>query len=131
MSIEKDLFSHANFVFIFIKVIILSKDYNANIHMKNRSKIGNKNGSPAYRTPSSFKNNVLRTVAKIPKGKTISYKQVAELAGSPKAYRAVGNILNKNYDPKIPCHRVIKSDGSPGGYNKGSKNKIKLLNDEK
>ena len=99
--------------------------------MKNRSKIENKKDSPAYRTPSSFKNNVLRTVSKIPKGKTLSYKQVAIKSGSSKAYRAVGNILNKNYDPKIPCHRVIKSDGSVGGYNRGAKNKIKLLKKEK
>jgi O-6-methylguanine DNA methyltransferase len=53
------------------------------------------------------------------------------LAGSPKAYRAVGNILNKNYDPKIPCHRVIRVDGSTGGYNRGSAQKIKILKLEK
>ncbi|MBU2265542.1 MAG: MGMT family protein, partial [Candidatus Omnitrophica bacterium] len=41
---------------------------------------------------------------KIPKGKILTYKKAAELAGSPWAYRAVGNILNKNKDPKIPCH---------------------------
>lgn len=99
--------------------------------MKNRAKIGNKKGSPAYRTPSVFKNKVLRTVRKIQKGETMNYKQVATISGSPKAYRAVGNILNKNFDPKIPCHRVIKSSGEVGGYNRGTKNKIKLLNNEK
>jgi O-6-methylguanine DNA methyltransferase len=56
---------------------------------------------------------------------------VAKLAGSPKAYRAVGNILNKNYDPQIPCHRVIRSDGTTGGYNRGSAQKIKILKSEK
>lgn len=67
-------------------------------------------------------------VARIPKGKTLSYKEVAIRAGRAKAYRAVGNILNKNYNPKIPCHRVIRSDGKIGGYNRGETNKIELLN---
>ncbi len=52
------------------------------------------------------------------------------MAGNPKASRAVGNILNKNYDKTIPCHRVIRSDGKTGGYNRGSKNKIKILKKE-
>ena len=56
----------------------------------------------------NFKQKVLKIVAKIPQGKTLTYKQVAKLAGKPRAYRAVGNILNKNYNPKIPCHRVIR-----------------------
>jgi O-6-methylguanine DNA methyltransferase len=56
---------------------------------------------------------------------------VAKLAGSPKAYRAVGNILNKNYDPQIPCHRVVRSDGTAGGYNRGSAQKVKILKSEK
>ncbi|HBY73960.1 MAG TPA: hypothetical protein DEG44_04710 [Candidatus Kerfeldbacteria bacterium] len=43
--------------------------------------------------------------------------QVAQKAGQPRAYRAVGSILSKNADPSVPCHRVIKSDGSVGGYN--------------
>lgn len=50
-------------------------------------------------------------VRKIPEGKVLTYKQVAEKAGSPLAFRAVGNILNKNYNKDIPCHRVIKSNG--------------------
>ena len=78
----------------------------------------------------SFKEKVLKIVAKIPKGKTMSYKEVAKLAGSPRAYRAVGNILNKNYNPEIPCHRVIRSNGSPGGYRRGIKKKINLLKKE-
>lgn len=78
-----------------------------------------------------FNRKVLRIVGKIPRGKTMSYKKVAELAGDPKAYRAVGNILNKNYNPKIPCHRVICSDGKIGGYNRGAKKKIFLLRKEK
>jgi O-6-methylguanine DNA methyltransferase len=70
---------------------------------------------------------VYEVVRKIPEGKTLSYKQVAVKAGSPNAFRAVGNILNKNYDPQIPCHRVIKSSGELGGYNRGTKNKKKIL----
>jgi methylated-DNA-[protein]-cysteine S-methyltransferase len=60
----------------------------------------------------------------------MTYKQVARQAGRPNAYRAVGNILNKNYDTKIPCHRVVRSDGNPGGYNRGAKQKEKKLKDE-
>lgn len=69
-------------------------------------------------------------VRRIPKGTTFTYAEVAKRAGSPRAYRAVGNILNKNYDPRIPCHRVVRSDGTPGGYNRGSKNKLRLLRSE-
>ncbi len=79
----------------------------------------------------SFKEKIWTVVQQIPKGETLTYKQVAERAGRPMAYRAVGNILNKNYDPKIPCHRVIRSDGASGGYNRGAANKIKILNKEK
>jgi O-6-methylguanine DNA methyltransferase len=79
----------------------------------------------------SFKEKVLEVVKKIPKGKTMTYAEVAKKAGSPKAFRAVGNILNKNYDTSIPCHRVIRSDGIIGGYNRGNKKKEELLNKEK
>lgn len=79
----------------------------------------------------SFKEKVLRVVKNIPKGKVLSYREVAERAGKPSAYRAVGNILNRNRDPSIPCHRVIRSDGKIGGYNRGSENKIELLKREK
>lgn len=77
-----------------------------------------------------FINKVLAQVSKIPKGKTLTYKEVAKLVGSPRAYRAVGNVLNKNHDPDIPCHRVIRSDGKIGGYNRGSEKKKKLLQAE-
>ncbi len=79
----------------------------------------------------SFKEKVFEVVRKIPKGKTLTYKQVAEKAGSAKAFRAVGNILNGNFNPKIPCHRVVRSDGKPGGYNRGAEQKIKVLKKEK
>jgi len=80
---------------------------------------------------SSFKERVLNIVKNIPKGKTLTYKEVAKLAGNEKAYRSVGNILNKNYNPKIPCHRVIRSDGKIAGYNRGVKKKLYLLKKEK
>lgn len=78
-----------------------------------------------------FSSKVLNIVSKIPEGQVLTYKQVAEKAGNPRAYRAVGNVLNKNYNPSIPCHRVVKSDGSPGGYNRGENQKIKLLKEER
>ena len=78
-----------------------------------------------------FKERVLKIVSKIPKGKTMSYAEVAKAAGSPNAYRAVGNIMHNNPDPKrVPCHRVIKSDGTIGGYASGVKKKIALLKKE-
>jgi O-6-methylguanine DNA methyltransferase len=77
-----------------------------------------------------FKQSVLAVTAKIPRGKTLTYAEVAGRAGRPRAYRAVGNILNKNHNPKIPCHRVIRSDGSLGGYNKGAKKKKEMLRRE-
>lgn len=61
----------------------------------------------------------------------MTYKEVAELAGRPKASRAVGNILNRNPDLKtIPCHRVVKSDSFVGGYKYGTNKKISLLKRE-
>jgi L-threonylcarbamoyladenylate synthase len=64
----------------------------------------------------NFDKRVLDVVSKIKKGKFKTYKEVAELAGNKKAARAVGNILAKNKNSKIPCHRVIKNDGLVGGY---------------
>lgn len=78
----------------------------------------------------SFKEKVLKVVKKNPKGKIISYKEVARRAGRSRAWRAVGNILAKNKNPGIPCHRVIRSDGKIGGYNRGVKKKGELLKKE-
>ena len=78
----------------------------------------------------TFGERVYDIVKKIPKGKTMTYKQVAAAAGSPNASRAVGNILKKNYDQGIPCHRVVRSDGDTGGYNRGRDKKKKLLKQE-
>lgn len=60
----------------------------------------------------------------------MTYKQVAKRTGHTRAWRAVGNILNKNRDPRVPCYRVIRSDGKVGGYYKGQKRKIYLLKKE-
>ncbi len=79
---------------------------------------------------TSFCICVYEIVKTIPKGQTLTYKEVAQKAGRPKAYRAVGNILNKNFDPKIPCHRVVRSDGKTGGYNRGTEKKKELLHKE-
>jgi O-6-methylguanine DNA methyltransferase len=78
----------------------------------------------------SFSQKVFSIVKDIPKGSVLTYKEVAIKAGKPKAYRVVGNILNKNYNPEIPCHRVIRSDGKFGGYNRGVDKKRKLLETE-
>jgi methylated-DNA-[protein]-cysteine S-methyltransferase len=78
----------------------------------------------------SFREKVLEITTKIPKGKTLTYKEVATKAGNSKAARAVGTILKTNFDPEIPCHRVIRSDGKTGGYNRGSANKIRILKEE-
>jgi O6-methylguanine-DNA--protein-cysteine methyltransferase len=91
---------------------------------------------------SDFTTKVLNIVCAIPRGKLMTYHQVAKLAGSPKAYRAVGSILNRNYRKKewqlplgssldagepIPCHRVIRSNGYIGGYAMGGMDKARIL----
>jgi O-6-methylguanine DNA methyltransferase len=66
---------------------------------------------------TDFQKSILQTVKKIPYGKIQTYKKVAEAANYPKAYRAVGNTMRNNPLPLIiPCHRVIKSDGTLGGF---------------
>ncbi|PIQ77278.1 6-O-methylguanine DNA methyltransferase [Candidatus Peregrinibacteria bacterium CG11_big_fil_rev_8_21_14_0_20_46_8] len=78
----------------------------------------------------AFKDKVMAVVRRIPNGRVLTYKEVARRAGNILAARAVGNILNKNYDPNIPCHRVVRSDGSLGGYNRGAQRKKELLKKE-
>lgn len=70
----------------------------------------------------SFSDKVKSIVKKIPKGKVLTYAQVAKKAGSPGASRAVGSIMAKNFDLTIPCHRVIGSNGKIGNYNRGGPN---------
>jgi O-6-methylguanine DNA methyltransferase len=76
----------------------------------------------------TFSDRVYEVVSKIPKGSVMTYKQVARALGEPNAARAVGNALNKNPNPiRVPCHRVVRSDGKVGGYAKGTEKKIELL----
>lgn len=79
---------------------------------------------------TKFQEKVYNIVKCIKYGQTMTYAEVAMLAGSPRAYRAVGNVLNKNHDPSVPCHRVVMGDGKAGGYNRGAKLKEKLLKEE-
>ncbi len=77
-----------------------------------------------------FERKVWRLVSKIPEGKVTTYKEIAR-ALNTKAYRAVGNALNKNpHWPKVPCHRIIRSDRRVGGFYKGGYYKTFLLRKE-
>ena len=81
-----------------------------------------------------FQKKVWNYLKTIPKGQVRTYKQVAIAIKRPKSARAVANACAKNpYAPKIPCHRVIRSDGGLGGYSGigGIKKKLRLLRAEK
>lgn len=80
---------------------------------------------------SAFKQRVFSVVKKITKGLTMTYAEVARAIGNPKSARAVGNALKTNFDPSIPCHRVIHSDGTLGKYNRGKRAKRKILRAER
>ena len=70
-----------------------------------------------YRESTPFQRRVYEAILRIPKGQVRTYAQVARIIGKPKAARAVGQALRRNrWAPKIPCHRVISSDGTVGGY---------------
>ena len=78
----------------------------------------------------SFNERCYDILVKVPKGKVTTYKEIARKLNS-KAYRAVGNAMNKNpYAPKVPCHRVVKSNGEIGGFASGTKKKIEMLKKE-
>ena len=80
------------------------------------------------RTPTSFQQRVYAIVKRIPRGETRSYRWVAERLGDPKLARAVGQALTRNPSPEtVPCHRVIRTDGSLGGYAWGASKKRHLL----
>lgn len=84
---------------------------------------------------TQFQKKVYDIVRGIPEGKTLTYKQIASEIGRPKAYRAVGNALNKNpfsfrLGGDVPCHRVVRSDGTIGGFASGSIKKLQLLRKE-
>jgi O-6-methylguanine DNA methyltransferase len=76
---------------------------------------------------NAFAERVRAAVRQIPKGQTRTYGQVAAAVGHPGAARAVGTVMRNNYDPTVPCHRVIRSDGKIGAYNRGGPQKKRAL----
>ncbi len=78
----------------------------------------------------AFRDRVHAVVHGIAKGSVMSYGGVAKAAGSPGAARAVGTILKANFDPSIPCHRVIRANGTLGRYNRGDERKAAILKEE-
>lgn len=79
---------------------------------------------------NSFNERCYQILKKVPRGKITTYRDIAHALNS-RAYRAVGTAMNKNpYAPKIPCHRVINSNGQVGGFASGTKNKIQMLKKE-
>ena len=79
---------------------------------------------------SSFKHRVLAAVRRIPRGHVATYGDIAALAGSPRAWRAVGTIMRETRDPATPCHRVIAAGGGLGGYGGNLQLKRELLRAE-
>ena len=79
--------------------------------------------------PTQFQRDVWEAIDRIPFGETRTYKELASSIGHPKAYRAVANACGKNPNPvSTPCHRVISSDGTIGGYSgEGGINRKKAL----
>ncbi len=79
----------------------------------------------------NFADQVRQIVRDIPEGQTLTYGEVAAYAGRPGAARAVGSIMKNNYDPTVPCHRVVRADGKLGDYNRGgTERKRELLTKE-
>ncbi len=113
----------------------LHKGYGTKLHLKRLRELGplkihRKSFRPVFKT-LPFTDKVYYAVSKIPRGQVMTYKQVAEKINHPKAFRAVGNVLNKNTNSWVPCHRVIRSDGQIGGFAEGSQVKKTLLIKEK
>lgn len=79
---------------------------------------------------NNFAERVRDAVRQIPRGQTKSYSEVARVIGYPGAARAVGTVMKNNHDRSVPCHRVIRADGSPGGYNRGEARKRQILESE-
>ena len=80
-----------------------------------------------FNVGTKFQKLVWNSISNIPKGKVLTYQELATEIGRPKSFRAVANACGKNpYIPEIPCHRVVRKDGSLGGYSaKGGINKKK------
>ena len=79
---------------------------------------------------TKFQKRVYELCKKVPRGKVITYKAISEKMGS-RAYRAVGMALNMNpFAPKVPCHRVVGSNGHFVGFASGLKKKVEMLRKE-
>ena len=99
--------------------------------MEQKVKIKNKADLINFlRNMTKFEKDVLVATFEIPQGKVSTYKRIVKGIGRPKAYRAVGNALNKNKSKSVSCHRVVKSNGEVGGFARGSREKIKMLKKE-
>jgi ribonuclease HII len=117
------------------------KGYGTRLHFERLVKFGpseihRRSFQPVFKN-LSFKDKVYYVVSRIPSGQVMTYQQVARRIGQPRAYRAVGNVLNKNPSPfslrrtgQVPCHRIIRSDGQIGGFGRGRQLKIELLRRE-
>ncbi len=82
----------------------------------------------AWEQLTGFQQAVLRAACRIPTGEVRTYRWIASQIGRPRAVRAVGNALSRNpFAPRVPCHRVVRSDGSLGGYAGGQRRKRALL----
>jgi len=75
----------------------------------------------------SFADRVRTIVRGIRKGQTMTYGQVAAVAGQPGAARSVGTVMKNNYDDSVPCHRVVRADGKIGDYNRGGEARKRAL----
>lgn len=79
----------------------------------------------------SFNEKCYEILRRLPRGKVTTYGELAKAVGSPRAARAVGNAMNKNpYAPRVPCHRVVGSDGKLVGFASGVDEKVKILKKE-
>jgi methylated-DNA-[protein]-cysteine S-methyltransferase len=88
-------------------------------------------GLCSFKNVTSFAGKILQTLSAIPRGQTVTYRQLAEKAGFPGSARAAGSALASNPFPLIiPCHRVVRSDGNPGCYQGGKQMKLFLLEAE-
>ena len=107
-------------------------EYHLMMYSQNSKGGGSKSArTPKRAQPTSFAERVYAVVSTIPSGEVRTYRWVAEKAGKPRAYRAVGQILKRNPNlGKVPCHRVIRSDGKLGGYVRGTAEKISKLRAE-
>ncbi|WP_457606226.1 methylated-DNA--[protein]-cysteine S-methyltransferase [Nitratifractor sp.] len=82
---------------------------------------------------TEFQRRVWEAIGLIPRGRVTTYGEIARFLGRPRAVRAVGTAVGKNpYAPKVPCHRVVRSDGSIGNYSggEGTTTKIAMLKEE-